>query len=101
MASGVGSAQKDKSNKPKDLDDVPANEIAFAKRNLPNFLENTILDGSKRVTVTESGDVPENFSSSDYDVIISKKEFDKIEQKSIENIKINSMWTQQTLKSRL
>jgi len=35
------------SNKGKSLDDVPANEIAFAKRNLPNFLENTILDGSK------------------------------------------------------
>jgi hypothetical protein len=87
LVSGVGSAQQNKSNKGKSLDDVPANEIAFAKRNLPNFLENTILDGSKRVTVTESGDVPENFSSSDYDVIISKREFDKIEQEAIEEYK--------------
>ncbi|WP_152417806.1 zinc metalloprotease [Haloferax mucosum] len=58
------------------------NQIAYAKGELPNYLNNTIVDGSQKVTVTESAEVPEYLSEEDYDAIISFKEFDTIESRA-------------------
>jgi hypothetical protein len=88
LASSVGSAQSSNAKESrKTIEDLPANEVAFAKRELPNYLEDTILDGSQRVVVTESGNPPEGMTSDNYDIAISHSESDKIENEAIENYK--------------
>lgn len=39
---------------------ISENDIKFAKNELPNFLEGTILCSDKRVIVTEDGNPPKN-----------------------------------------
>lgn len=39
---------------------VSENDIKFAKGELPNFREGTILDGDKKVIVTEDGEIPKD-----------------------------------------
>ncbi|RUM32855.1 MAG: hypothetical protein DSY33_06055 [Archaeoglobus sp.] len=65
---------------------VTENDIKFAKGELPYVMAGTILDGSKRVIVTEDGKLPERVKkkvkSIGYDLVISKKEAIKISEKA-------------------
>jgi hypothetical protein len=58
---------------------ISENDIKFAKNELPNFLEGTILCSDKRVIVTEDGNPPKNMKQEvNFDVIISEQEMRNI-----------------------
>ncbi len=65
---------------------VTENDIKFAKGELPYVMAGTILDGSKRVIITEDGKLPERIKkkveSVGYDFVISKKEAIEISKKA-------------------
>lgn len=56
---------------------ISENDIKFAKGKLPNVLDETILNGNKKVLVTEDGKPLDN-KNTDYDIIISESEMLKI-----------------------
>ncbi|WP_406655597.1 hypothetical protein V7O62_07320 [Methanolobus sp. ZRKC2] len=65
---------------------ITNNDIKFAKGELPNFLDGTILNSGKMVLVTEDGTPPENMEEGkDYDVILSEQEMEHI----IENARMD------------
>ena len=54
---------------------ISENDIKFARGELPNFLNETILSGDIKVIVTEDGKPLENMKEGiDYDMIISESE---------------------------
>ncbi len=54
--------------------EVNKNEILFAQRELPHYLNETILNGNTRVTVTRSGERPPRMDLKNIDVTLSKRE---------------------------
>ncbi|ODV50377.1 hypothetical protein C7960_0967 [Methanohalophilus euhalobius] len=55
--------------------DITENDLKFAKGELPNFLEGTILCSDKKVVVTEDGKPLENMKQGiDYDIILTEPE---------------------------
>ncbi|MGB9927269.1 MAG: hypothetical protein ACPK85_02540 [Methanosarcina sp.] len=62
---------------------ITENDLKFAKGELPNYLEGTILDGKQRVAVTGTGNPPEDLKKGrDYDVSISEQEMANITEKA-------------------
>lgn len=55
--------------------DITENDVKFARGELPNFLNGTVLHGDTKVIVTEDGKPLENMKEGvDYDIIISESE---------------------------
>ena len=65
---------------------ISENDIKFAKNKLPYVMAGTLLDGSKKVIITEDGKLPERIKkkvkSIGYDFVISKKEAIEISEKA-------------------
>ena len=62
---------------------ITENDIKFAKDELPNFKEGTILDGNTRVIVTETGEPPEGLEEGvDYDAVVTMSEMMTIEKEA-------------------
>lgn len=60
---------------------ITENDIKFAKGELPNFREGTVLYGNTRVIVTNTGEPPEGFKEKvDYDIVIDINESHAIEE---------------------
>jgi hypothetical protein len=57
---------------------VNENEILFARRELPHYLNETILNGHTRVTVTPSGERPPQMVPQDVDETLSRREHRQI-----------------------
>lgn len=54
---------------------ITNNDLKFANNELPNYLEETILDSDLRVIASETGEAPENLKQGeDYDILITEKE---------------------------
>jgi hypothetical protein len=58
--------------------EVNENEILFARRELPQYLDETILNGNTRVTVTQSGERPPQMDPQDNDLTLSSREHRQI-----------------------
>lgn len=63
--------------------EVSANEVRFAKGELPNYKRGSILNGDHHVVATESGDPPAAVGDA-YDVAISHRELFNIEERLID-----------------
>lgn len=62
---------------------ITENDLKFAKGELPNYLEGTILDGRHRIIVTSTENIPEDLKKGeDYDVSISEQEMTNITEKA-------------------
>ena len=65
---------------------VTENDIKFAKGELPYVMAGTILDGSKKVIITEDGELPERIKKKveaiGYDLVISKRDAIEISNKA-------------------
>lgn len=58
---------------------ISENDIKFAKNELPNFLEGTILCSDRRVIATEDGNPPKNMEQGvNFDIVISEQEMKNI-----------------------
>jgi hypothetical protein len=57
---------------------VDENEILFAQRKLPHYLNETILNGDTQVTVTRSGERPPQTDLQCHDVTLSRREHRQI-----------------------
>lgn len=58
---------------------ITENDVKFARNELPNFLEGTILFSDKRVIVSNDRKPPENFKDGvDYDIVITTEEMHAI-----------------------
>jgi len=58
---------------------ISENDLKFAKNELPNFLEGTILCSDKRVIVTEDGNPPKNMKmGTNFDIVIREQEMSNI-----------------------
>jgi hypothetical protein len=55
--------------------EVSKNEILFARRELPYYLNKTILNGDTHVTVTRFGDRPPQMNPQDTEVILGTREY--------------------------
>lgn len=65
------------------IPDLPIkNEKWEQMEELPNYLDGTILDGSKIVLITEEGYFPKGLEKSEFDFVISWKEADNIAEKA-------------------
>jgi len=51
-------------------------------QNLPNFLDGTVLDGSKNIIISEDGSPPPYLDSDKYDIVVSREERDKITEEA-------------------
>ncbi|WP_407283115.1 hypothetical protein V7O61_00130 [Methanolobus sp. WCC1] len=70
--------------------DITENDIKFAKGELPNYLEGTILYNSSKIVIANEDGIPDEnmVQGVDYDIIISEKEmFDIIENARSDYIK--------------
>ena len=65
---------------------ITENDIKFAKGELPYVMAGTILDGSKKVIITEDGELPERIKKKveaiGYDLVISKRDAIEISNKA-------------------
>jgi len=61
------------------------NILTSAEENIPDFLDGTVLDGSKNIIISEDGSPPAYLDSKYYDVVISKEERDEIVQNARED----------------
>jgi len=61
------------------------NVLTTDEEKLPNYLDGTVLDGSKNIIVSEDGNPPPYLDSKYYDVVISREERDEIVQNAREN----------------
>jgi hypothetical protein len=57
---------------------VNENEILFARRELPHYLNETVLNGDTRVTVTPSGERPPQMDPQNTDETLSTREYRQI-----------------------
>jgi hypothetical protein len=58
---------------------ITENDLKFAKGELPNYLEGTVLHSDLRVTATSIGEPPEGLKEGiDYDVLMSEQEMGDI-----------------------
>jgi hypothetical protein len=58
---------------------ITENDLKFARRELPNYLEGTVLHSTTRVLVTETGEPSEGMKEGvDYDVVMSEQEMSGI-----------------------
>ena len=64
--------------------EVNKNEILFARRELPHYLNETILNGDAHVTVTRSGDRPPQMNPQDTEVILGTREYRQILDSAID-----------------
>lgn len=54
--------------------DITENDLKFARGELPNYLEGTVLDGEMRVIATNTGKPPEGLKKGeDYDILMSEQ----------------------------
>lgn len=66
--------------------DIKENDLKFARGELPNYLEGTILYGDLRVIVSETGEPREGMKEGEhYDVVLSEQEMSKILEKARED----------------
>ncbi|WP_048065660.1 hypothetical protein [Methanosarcina acetivorans] len=55
--------------------EITENDLKFARGELPNYLEGTVLQSNSRVLVTETGEPPEGSKEGvDYDVVMNEQE---------------------------
>lgn len=65
---------------------ITENDLKFARGELPNYLEGTILYSDLRVIVSETGEPPEGVIEGEhYDVVISEQEMSKIIEEARED----------------
>ena len=65
---------------------ITENDLKFARGELPNYLEGTILHSDLKVIVSETGEPPEGAKEGEhYDVVISEKEMSKIIEEARKN----------------
>lgn len=58
---------------------ITENDLKFARGELPNYLEGTVLQSTTRALVTETGEPPEGLKEGvDYDVVVSEQEMLRI-----------------------
>lgn len=92
MAAAGGEYTSDISYTSEELQDmyrkynITENDMKFARNELPNYLDGTILHGDLRVLVTETGEPLERMKEGEhYDVVISEKEMITIHEEAIRN----------------
>ncbi|KKG13892.1 hypothetical protein EO98_00945 [Methanosarcina sp. 2.H.T.1A.6] len=65
---------------------ITENDLKFARGELPNYLEGTILYSDLRVIASETGEPPEGaIEGEHYDVVISEQEMSKIIEEARED----------------
>ena len=69
----------------RNLQNEEDNILQSGEEKLPNFLDGTVLDGSKNIIISEDGNPPPYLDSEYYDVVMSREERDEIVQNAREN----------------